>query len=290
MKKKRYILFLVFLAIILIGCINQIRRDKIETTNEDVSLINKNGEENGNIQKITKEDWWYKPKPGISWQLQLQGNINKSYDVDLYDFDLVETPKTVIDELHNKNITVICYISTGSLEEFRNDAKDFPKEVIGKIVAGWPEEKWLDISDYDKFTDIILSRLNLAVQKECDGIDPDNIQAYQEDSGFPLTYQDQLNYNKWLADEAHKRNRSIALKNDIEQVDNLIDYFDFAINEQCFYYDECEKLLPFIKHGKAVLGMEYELKFDEFCEKAIRLNFSWLKMNYDLNGSRISCR
>lgn len=40
------------------------------------------------------------------------------------------------------------------------------------------------------------ARLDLAVQKGCDGVEPDNVDGYQNNSGFPLTAQDQLAYNR----------------------------------------------------------------------------------------------
>ena len=67
-------------------------------------------------------------KAGASWQWQLSEEINTSYDVDMYDIDLVETPQSVIDELHSKGEKVICYFSAGSWEEFRDDANDFRKK------------------------------------------------------------------------------------------------------------------------------------------------------------------
>ena len=241
-------------------------------------------------RNVGSKNSWYEPKMGASWQLQLAENVNTSYDVDLYDLDLVEIPQSAIDELHSRGIKVICYFSAGSWESFRTDADNFPKEVIGKALEGWPDENWLDISQYEKFAGIMRKRLDLAVQKKCDGVDADNVDGYSNDNGFNLTYLNQLNYNKWLAGEAHKRNLSIALKNDLNQVKDLADYFDFAINEQCFYYDECILLSPFIEKGKAVLGVEYALDANDFCEEANSLNFSWLKMNRNLDGSRISCR
>lgn len=275
MKKILLTTLIVIFTLTLSGCITQIDNNNVANSNEGVSVIDKT---------------WYQPKSGTSWQWQLSGKINTDYNVDLYDIDLVETPQEVIDELHSRDIKVICYFSAGSWENYREDAKDFPEEVIGKTLEGWPNEKWLKISQYEKFADIMKKRLDLAVQKKCDGIEPDNIDGYQNDNGFDSTYQDQLNYNKWLAGEAHKRNLSIALKNDLEQVNDLVDYFDFAINEQCFDYDECNLLLPFIEQDKAVLGAEYELEITDFCPEANRLNFSWLKMDYDLDGNRISCK
>ena len=201
---------------------------------------------------------WYQPKPGISWQWQLSGNINTSYNVDLYDVDLVETPQGTIDLLHIRGAKVICYFSAGTFEEYREDAYLFPAEVIGKQLEGWPDEKWLDIVHFSRFASIIQSRLDLAVQKKCDGVEPDNVDGYDNDTGFDLTYADQLIYNRWLA-------------------------------EQCFEYEECDQLLPFITQNKAVLGVEYELGTDEFCKQANELNFSWLQMEYELAGSRVAC-
>ena len=35
--------------------------------------------------------------------------------------------------------------------------------------------------------------------------------------------------------------------------------FDFAVNESCVEYRECEALTPFIAQGKPVLHVEYDL-------------------------------
>lgn len=231
----------------------------------------------------------YNPEVGISWHLQLTGEINTSRNVDLYDIDLEEVSQEVIDELHSKGIKVICYFSAGTWESYRADANQFPREVLGNALEDWPDEKWLDISNYEAFAHIMRGRFDLAVQKRCDGVDPDNVDAFQNNSGFDLSYEDQLTYNKWLAEEAHKRNLAISLKNDLDQIKDLVDYFDFAINEQCFSYKECNLLTPFIEQGKPVLGVEYELELDEFCTEANNLNFSWLKMDYDLDGGRRGC-
>ena len=134
------------------------------------------------------------------------------------------------------------------------------------------------------------ARLDLAVSKGCDGVEPDNVDGYANDSGFPLTGDDQLRYNRWLARQAHQRGLSVGLKNDLGQVADLVDDFDWALNEQCFQYDECDQLLLFFAKNKAVFGVEYQGRPEDFCPRANSMNFDWLKKKIDLDAWRISCR
>jgi hypothetical protein len=233
-------------------------------------------------------DVW-SPAPGTSWQIQLQGTLNTSLNVDMYDIDLFDTPVPLIDALKSRNIAVICYFSAGSWEDWRPDAQQIPASVRGEG-NGWPGEKWLDIRAIDTLAPVMTARLDLAVAKGCDGVDPDNVDGFTNRTGFPLTSQHQLDYNKWLATEAHARSLSIGLKNDLLQIEDLEPYFDWALNESCLQYDECELLLPFVKAGKAVFGIEYSGAAAEFCTTTNALNFDWLKKSHDLGATRQACR
>ena len=235
-----------------------------------------------------RSNWWM-PRPSMSWQWQLMGKLNDEYVVDVYDVDLFDTSKESITALKAKGIKVICYFSAGSYEEWRSDEADFSDDVLGNTLDGGEDEKWLDISQIELLAPVMRKRLDLAVEKGCDGVEPDNVDGYANDNGFSLTAQDQLGYNKWLAAEAHERALAIGLKNDVDQILELVNDFDFAVNEQCFEYGECELLLPFVEREKAVFGVEYELEPEEFCERAKSMRLSWLKMEYELDGGRISC-
>ena len=235
------------------------------------------------------ENWW-RPSPGTSWQWQLSGNIDPSFDVDMYDIDLFDTPLAVIDQLQASERTVVCYFSAGSWEDWRPDATDFPAEVIGEPLESWPGERWLDIRQVDLLAPILEARLDLALQKGCDGVEPDNVDGYENETGFPLGAHDQIAFNTWLAQEAHARGLSIGLKNDLDQIDALLPHFDWALNEQCFEYNECERLLPFIQSGKAVFGVEYNLEVDDFCPLANNMNLDWLKKSLELDAYRVACR
>ena len=232
----------------------------------------------------------WRPTPGTSWQIQFSGQIDTSLDVQVYDLDLVDTPKSLIDQLHADGRKVMCYFSAGSWEDWRDDARDFPDYILGNNLGGWPGEKWLDIRRLDLLGPIMSARLDMAAQKRCDGVDPDNVDGYTNDTGFNLSYQDQLDYNTWLADQAHARGLAIGLKNDLDQIADLMPYFDWALNEQCFQYNECDLLLPFVAANKPVFGIEYESDTISFCSLANQMNFDFLKKNWDLDSWRLACR
>jgi hypothetical protein len=233
--------------------------------------------------------WWH-PAPGTSWQIQYTGALDLSLDVQMYDLDLFETSQSVMDELHAANRRVVCYFSAGSWEDWRPDANQFPESVLGNELEGWPGERWLDIRQIDILGPIMAVRLDLATQKGCDGVDPDNVEGYGNDSGFSLTAQDQAAYNIWLAAQAHSRRLAVGLKNDLPQIPDLINYFDWQLNEQCFQYNECNLLLPFIQAGKPVFGIEYQGDPASFCPQANSMNFDTLVKNLDLDAWRLACR
>ncbi len=238
---------------------------------------------------------WWQPKPRTSWHWQLSGTtIDTSLPVTMYDLDLFETSDAVIDALKEQGKVLICYFSAGTWEPYRPDADDFPESVLGNYLPDWPEERWLDIRDLDTLGPIMEARLDLALARGCDGVEPDLVDAYTNDSGFPLDASDQLRYNRWLAEQAHARGLSVGLKNDLEQVAELVDDFDWALNEQCFQYQECEYLLPFIQQRKAVFGVEYLDQPDAldpatYCPEANTLGFAWLEKTFDLDEEGQRC-
>lgn len=239
---------------------------------------------------------WYRPPVMTTWQWQLNGTVNTTYDVAMYDIDLFDSSETLIQDLQAKNIKVICYFSAGSYEEWRPDATAFESAELGSALDGWPGERWLDIRSSNVLL-IMKERLDLAVQKGCDGVEPDNVDGYKNNTGFDLTADDQLTFNRLLANEAHARNLSIGLKNNVEQVPELVTYFDFAVNEQCFEFNECQQLAPFIEQGKAVFNVEYEQKYQQntadkeaLCARSREMKFSTLILPLDLNDTfRLSC-
>ena len=164
--------------------------------------------------------------PITSWQIQYSGELDLDLDIDVYNLDLFDTPMESIKELKKRGVFVICYFSAGSYEDWRPDADQFPEKVLGNDLEDWPGERWLDIRQLSDLSQIIENRMDLAVEKGCDGVDPDNLDGYENKTGFPLTGNDQLVFNRYLAQTAHTRELKIGLKNDINQIQELVNDFD----------------------------------------------------------------
>lgn len=245
--------------------------------------------EAGNSEPFPAGIW--QPKPGTSWQWQLLGTIDTSLAVQMYDVDLFDTPDGVIASLHARGIRVVCYFSAGSHENWRADSAELSSSVLGSALDGWAGERWLDIRAPAVRTQM-QARLARAKQRGCDGVEPDNVDGYANASGFPLTSADQLSFNRFLAKEAHALGLSIGLKNDLDQVPMLVGDFDWALNEECAKYNECDALEPFIAANKAVFHVEYgpAALATTVCPAANAGNFDTLIKNLDLDAWRVACR
>ncbi len=229
----------------------------------------------------TKGHWHPQPQTG-AWQWQLQGKFQLTPGADVYDIDAFESTVGDVRAIHRHRDKAICYVDVGSWEEYRPDAGEFPSSVLGKRYEGFPEERWLDIRHFGKFAKIMENRFALCAKKRFDAVEPDNINGWENNTGFPLTAAEQLRYNRWIAHQVHKRGMAVALKNDPKQARQLVGDFDFAIVEQCFEYHECGYYKPFIDDNKAVFEAEYELPTSQFCDEAEALDFSSIRKNVEL--------
>ncbi|MGN9837486.1 endo alpha-1,4 polygalactosaminidase [Nonomuraea sp. H19] len=223
------------------------------------------------------------------------------FDIDLYAAEEVtgnnKTLNTAaVKAIHARGAKAICYIDAGSIEEFRPDYKQFTdwhashgNSLLGKPFSPeFPNERWANINNDKGQRDFLLkmmaARVDKCVQAGFDGVEFDVVNAHEEGkkvTGWTISPATQLIYNRALADLAHSKGLSVALKNDLSQVDELVSSFDYAINEQCFEFDECSELSAFVKAGKPVFQVEYETSPASFCGKAKKLKFNSLKKPSD---------
>jgi hypothetical protein len=230
----------------------------------------------------TAAAYWH-PRPTTKpWQWQLQGKIDTSIDVPVFDVDGFETPASTVRSLHRLRSRVVCYLDVGSWESYRPDANRFPRSVIGRRYEGFPNERWLDVRRYRDFAAPLERRFSICERKGFDAVEPDNLAGWENRTGFRIGRGAQLRFNRWVAQQVHRRGMAVALKNDGRQARKLVDEFDFAIVEQCFQYHECGYYKPFVRHGKAVFEAEYELELGQYCETAREIHFSAIGKSEDL--------
>jgi hypothetical protein len=218
------------------------------------------------------------------------GNVLSAPVPLVYDIDAEVNTAAIVAALHAQGKRVIGYIDAGTWEDWRSDASSFPASVKGNKVAGWPGENWLDVRQIAILQPIMRARMQVCKDKGFDAIEPDNIDGYSNNTGFPITYQQQLDYNRMLASTAHSMSMSILLKNDVGQASDLVNDFDFALNEECAAYNECGTLDVFTAAGKAVFQAEYSGSLTSFCPAANAANRNAVKFPLNLDGGRQPCR
>ena len=243
----------------------------------------------------------WRPHLRESWQIQLNSTPGRPFlKVAMIEVDGFDTPVATIAALHRTfpGRGVVCYIDAGTWENWRPDAHEFPRYLLGKPDGGWAGERWLAIARFHGgLGRIMQARARMCKRKGFNAIDFDNVDGYTNDTGFHLTGAEQLRYDIFLANTAHRLGLSVALKNDLQQIPVLLKYFDFAVDEQCFQYDECLTaqnggfgLNEFTAAHKAVFEIEYQLKLSQFCPEAIKDHFNALRKGLDLGPWRQVCR
>ena len=228
--------------------------------------------------------WWTLPAHP-TWYWQLTGTVNNNEPVEIYDIDGFENSAEEVALLHAQGKHVVCYIDVGTAEKFRPDYDEFPKSVLGKP-NGWPGERWLDIRQLSVLEPIMTKRFEMCKEKGFDAVEPDNMEGYANKTGFPLTAQEQLTYNLWVASEVHSLGMAVLQKNDGEQTVEQEPYFDGALSEECNQFDECSDFDPYLAVGKPVLNAEYKLKKRRFCAADEAAGIMGARFNLALNGRR----
>ncbi|GAP92604.1 putative endo alpha- polygalactosaminidase [Rosellinia necatrix] len=199
------------------------------------------------------------PAVGTTWDYPLGFPLtpaNANGSTAFYAVDLEDTPAATIGALRAAGHTVACYFSAGSAEAYRADAGAFPAAAVGNTLDGWPDERWLDVRDAGVRA-VMSARIRRAAAKGCAGVDPDNVDGYDNDSGFPLAADDAADYVRFLAAEARAAGLAFGLKNAGALVPRVLDVAQWAINEECAAYRECADWAPFIAAGKPVFHVEY---------------------------------
>ncbi len=208
----------------------------------------------------------------VRWDIRLiERDLSDLPDIVALDIDGAEATAEDVQMLRTQGVAPICYFNAGAWEEWRSDADAYPAAIIGNAYPGWEGERFVDIRQLDVLGPILTARMDDCAAKGFAAVDPDNVDTYFADTGFPLTEADQLQFNRWLADEAHARGLAIGQKNVPDLTADLVAHFDFAVTEDCLVDGWCDQMSPYAEAGKPVLMIEYtdrDLSTAEICELA----------------------
>ncbi len=225
---------------------------------------------------------WVLPQH-LTWYWQIQGAVNNDEPVAAYDIDGFENTAAEVATLHAKGIHVICYTDVGTSENYRPDYSSFPASVLGAS-NGWPGEQWLDIRQLSVLEPIMIKRFEMCKEKGFDAVEPDNMDGYENSTGFSITAAEQLTYDEWVATEVHSLGMAVLQKNDGEQTAQLEPYFDGALDEQCNQYSECSNFDAYLQAGKPVLNAEYGLAASQFCSADNAAGIMGARYDLELDG------
>lgn len=92
----------------------------------------------------------------------------------------------------------------------------------------------------------VQQRIKACKDKGFVAIDPDNTDGYTTNTGFPLSAADALNFLTFISTTARSYGLGVGLKNTLGLINdkNLL-LWDFAVNEECYHYNECDSYAPF---------------------------------------------
>ena len=210
---------------------------------------------------------------------------------------------------HDNGTSVWCYLSVGSAENYRDDYPLFEQldaedraaggqGIVGAPLGGWPGERWLNVRRYEVFLPILEARLDVCADKGFDMVEFDNIDAYDNNTSFRITPEEQIVYLEALVSAAEERGLAPIQKNatDLPISDELRARFGGLLMESCVLWDFCSDATPYRSLGIPVWNVEYpdEWVCDE--ERAFsaldictRAPDTTLLKNLDLDARTVVC-
>ena len=238
------------------------------------------------------------PLPGADWDWQLSEAIDPPGGIEVFDADPDNVTREQITALNEAGVYTICYVSVGTMEDWRDDAATyrdpliFPEPVVGKAYEEWPGEFFLDIRQ-SNLRYVMQRKFNDCKIKGFQAVEPDNMDVYTNDSGFDISAADTVRYVAQLVMDAHAQGLEIGQKNAPELIIKLSSIMDFIITEECYAGGWCDQVLPYIAAGKPVFNAEYtdmNVDFNAACAYAKENNISMILKDRDLNTGREVCQ
>ena len=238
---------------------------------------------------VTTGDGW-RPALAASWQIQLSGQLDTVVDASIYIVDPFDATEDQITALHSAGRRVLCYVSVGTLEPWRSDAADFPTEAVGTANANYPDERWLDIR-HPIVRTLMAARMDAARHRGCDGVELSSVSSSGENTGFPLTAADVLDYARFLTATSRRLGLSPGIGGGGDRAATLEPEFDWAFTQGCLAAARCGAMAPFITAQKVVFAVEFGTEADlpSICPLAQAAGVNALIKSRSLDAFRAPC-
>ncbi len=224
--------------------------------------------------------------------------------VEFLGLDGFDAPQRYVVDAGERGIRTWCYLSVGTIENWRPDRKAFEalnekeikagrKPFIGKRYPEWEGERWLDVRRYQVFLPLMVDRLEMCLDKGFEFVEFDNLDAYENRTGFTIRKSDTVRYAEALAAEARRLGLKPMQKNVPELAETLEPHFDALLFEDCALYKFCGDAKPFVDAGKPVFDADYPegwkdegKRFDKTkaCDQAKKASVSMIFKRLDLDA------
>ena len=227
-------------------------------------------------------------RAGASWDWQLQPPLDLGVPVAVLGLDPDEVSPAEVAALRARGVTPICYVSVGTVEDWRADAAAFPPEAVGKAYDGWPGERFLD-PRVPAVLELMAARFARCAAMGFVAVEPDNIDLHINDTGFDLSAGDVVAYLGALAAAAARLGLTIGQKNAPDLTAELAPFTAFAMTENCLVDGWCDRLAVYPASGRPILAAEYRPANAADCAAASALGLSLVFKTQDLTGWRQTC-
>lgn len=226
-----------------------------------------------------------------SWDWQLTG-LNMDTQVDFLDVEPDMITGEQVAAFKAKGTYMVCYVSVGTREDWRDDFADFPDEILGERYQDWPDETFLDVRRLDILLPIMRARFERCAALGFDAIEPDNMDVHWEDTGFDYGQDEMRDYVIALAKIANELGLGMGQKNTPDLAVELVEHLDFALFEGCVGLEYCDAGAPYVTAGKPVLNAEYGVQLKDqaaVCETSAASGVITIFKQLDLDASGTAC-
>ncbi|MEZ5668727.1 MAG: endo alpha-1,4 polygalactosaminidase [Alphaproteobacteria bacterium] len=216
------------------------------------------------------------PLPRWDWVIGADVDVATLIDrrLDYVGLDAFDVDAAAVAALRKAGMHVWCYVSAGTVEDWRPDLDAYEAAdaaagaageapLIGAAYDDWAGERWLNPRALDRLMPLVEARLALCAEKGFDMVEFDNVDAFDNETGFDATPEDSRAFAQALAEAARRAGLAPILKNAPDLAAELEPWFAGYLMEECVLWDFCDSGAAFSAAGKPVFNAEYPSAYEE---------------------------